>query len=283
VASWALAGIGTALLGLFVWAQRGWQRRQVALSRIPAADTETAVRSMDVGGLVRPWERALPWVLGFGAFALVLALTSLGTALAGAVGFLGFVLGQLVKATSTGRRALAMEVQLAEAIDHMVTSLHAGVGVLDALTTAEQLARRNLKPSLATLVSRIRLGDDPVAVCKDLARLLPLESFRLFFYALAVQWEGGGNLAPTLATTGRFIRDRVEVGRRVRAHTSEARFSVVAIIGLTYFLAALMWHLGADRVEGFLATQIGRTAAAAAIVLQALGAAWIARMSRIRF
>lgn len=283
MASWALAGIGTALLGLVVWVQRSWHRHQVAVSRIPVADAEAAVRSMDVGGLVRPWERALPWVLALGSFVLLLTSTSLGTVLAAAVAFLGFVIGHLVKATLTGRRALAMEVELAEAIDHMVTSLHAGVGVLDALTTAEQLARRHLRPSLATLVSRIRLGDDPVAVCKDLARRLPLESFRLFFYALAVQWEGGGNLAPTLATTGRFIRDRVEVGRRVRAHTSEARFSVVAIIGLTYFLAALMWHLGADRVEGFLATEIGRTAAAGAVILQALGAAWIARMSRIRF
>lgn len=283
MSSWALAGVGGVCLVLLVWVQQQWQWRRRTLARIPAAPEEVPTRRLAVGSLSRWWERLLPWALGVTgviAFGLVL---DFGTFFAAAVGLLLFVLGYLLVSMWAGRRSLATEVELAEAIDTMVTSLHAGVGVLDALTSAERLARRHMKPTLAVLVSRIRLGDDPVAVCKDLARRLPLESLRLFFYALAVQWEGGGNLAPTLATTGRFIRDRVEVGRRVRAHTSEARFSAIAIIGLTYFLAGLMWRLGADRVEGFLNTGVGQAAAAVAIVLQGLGAAWIARMSRIRF
>ena len=116
-----------------------------------------------------------------------------------------------------------------------------------------------------------------------MAEVLKLESFRLFYYALGVQWEGGGSLAPTLATTARFIRDRVELGRRVRAQTTEARFSVLAILGLTYFLAALMWNMDPTRVEGFLATTIGQNLAAFAVFLQALGAWWISRMSRIKY
>jgi len=283
VSSLAVAGVGTLAVGTALWLQRVRHRRRIAVARIPTLADLPPARVLRVGQLERPWETLLPWILGLSGFAAFLALTDLGLLLPVAIGFLCLVVGYLVKATITGRRALALEVELAEAIDHMVTSLHAGVGILDALISAEGLARKHLRPNLATLISRIQLGDDPVAVCKDLARAVPLESFRLFYYALAVQWEGGGSLAPTLATTGRFIRDRVEVGRRVRAHTTEARFSVIAILALTYFLAGLMWHLGPDRVEGFLSIEIGRTAASVAIVLQALGAAWIARMSRIRF
>ena len=69
----------------------------------------------------------------------------------------------------------------------------------------------------------------------------------------------------------------------MRARTTEARFSVVAILGLTYFLAVLMWNVDADRVKGFLGTGLGESAVSFAIVLQALGAAWIARISRIHY
>ncbi len=283
MSDWVLAGAGVALVLAFLWMQRRWHVRQIALSRIPTVSDSVTVRVLRVGQIEGPWLRALPWVLGIFSTLAFLLFTRMGASFAISLGFLFFIVGVLIRSTVVSRRILGLESQLSEAIDHVVTSLHAGVGVLDALTSAEHQAGKLLKPFLSTLISRIRLGDDPVEVCKDLAQVLPMESFRLFYYALAVQWEGGGNLAPTLATTGRFIRDRVEVGRRVRAHTTEARFSVIVVLALTYFLAALMWRLSPDRVEGFLSTDIGRFAASAAIILQGLGAVWIARMSRIQF
>ena len=48
---------------------------------------------------------------------------------------------------------------------------------------------------------------------------VPLETFRLFAAALTVHQEVGGSLAPTLATVGRIIRDRIELTRRIRSLT----------------------------------------------------------------
>ncbi len=268
--------------GLYWWFRR-WMHHQLAVSRIPELAEQTEVRRVHVPQLAHPIEIALPWILGITAFVLSMIFLPMGVPFAAAVGFLFWVVGLIIGNTLIGRRTVLVEAQLAEAIDHMVTSLHAGIGVVDALGSAEADAKRPLKPHLTQFVLRLRLGDDPGAVCREMAEILQLESFRLFYYALGVQWEGGGNLAPTLATTGRFIRDRVELGRRVRAQTTEARFSVLAILGLTYFLAALMWNMDPTRVEGFLATGIGEKFAAAAVFLQALGAAWIARMSRIKY
>jgi Flp pilus assembly protein TadB len=275
--------LGVGLVLLFVWMWKRWIRWRIALARVPTLQEQERVRSLQVAEIETPFETALPWALGFVGAALFVAWTTLGLGVAVAVGVLLWVVGWILKDTFVGRRTLKLEAQLAEAIDHMVTSLHAGIGVLDALSGAEADTRKPLKPHLTTLITRLKLGDEPVQVCKEMAGLLPLESFRLFYYALAVQWEGGGNLAPTLATTGRFIRDRVELGRRIRAQTSEARFSVLAILGLTYFLAGLMYHLDPTRVAGFIATSVGQAIAAFSIVLQALGALWIARLSRIQF
>lgn len=279
-----LAGIVLLALvaGLAIWYWR-WTRHQIAASRVPEREEQRRYRLLRVESLEPPWLALMPWVIGIAGFFIVLAFVPMGPIFAAAIGFLLWVAGLLIRTTFLGRRTLLIETQLAAAIDHMVTSLHAGVGVVEALSGAERDAKRPLKPHLSQFLLRLRLGDDPPAVCRELADILPLESFRLFYYSLGVQWEGGGNLAPTLATTGKFIRERVEMGRRVRAQSTEARFSVLAIIGLTYFLAALMWRLDPDRVEGFLSTEIGELATSIAVILQALGAAWIARMSRIRY
>ena len=272
------------LLGgvLVVWHRR-WSNHRIAASRVPTlAHAETA-RVIRVSRIEPVWATVLPWIAGIGAYLLAGGLTPMGPVFCAAMGFLAWIMGQLVRQAVVGRRTVQIEAQLAEAIDHVVTSLHAGVGVIDALTTAERASKRPLESHLSQLLLRLRLGDDPAEVCKEMADLLPLESFRLFYQALGVQWEGGGSLAPTLATTGRFIRDRVELGRQVRARTTEARFSVLAILGLTYFLALLMWNVDADRVRGFLGSGLGEAAVSGAIVMQALGAGWIARISRIRY
>jgi len=271
-----------AAAGMGWWFYR-WFRHRIAVSRIPHLADQEQERRVSVPRLEHPLEVALPWITGFTALVLALLLIPLGTPFAFSVGFLFWVVGLIIRKTVSGRRILKIESQLAEGIDHMVTSLRAGVGVVDALGSAERDARRPLKPHLTQFVLRLRLGDDPGAVCREMAEVLKLESFRLFYYALGVQWEGGGSLAPTLATTARFIRDRVELGRRVRAQTTEARFSVLAILALTYFLAGLMWNMDPTRVTGFLETEIGQNLAAAAVFLQALGAAWISRMARIKY
>lgn len=279
---WGYAVIGAAaMIGGMLWF-RNHSRHQIAASRVPTYDEGARVRTIIVSDLEPIWWKLIPWVFGIAAFILAYFFLPLGLVFDASLGVLFFVVGYLIRTSILAGRTVKVEAQLAEAIDHVVTSLHAGIGVLDALGGAEADTHTPLKPHLTQFLLRLRLGDDPPAVCREMAQLLPLESFRLFYYTLAVQWEGGGNLAPTLATTGRFIRDRVELGRRVRAQTTEARFSVLAILGLTYFLAALMWNLDPSRVEGFLGTRLGEIFASGAIVLQALGAAWIARISQIR-
>ena len=130
---------------------------------------------------------------------------------------------------------------------------------------------------------RVRVGDRPSRVCRDLARASELESFRLFFSALAVQWESGGSLAPVLSDVGRFVRDQLEIVRRVRGQTAEVRLSVLGILGLTGLIALLMWQAYPSRVVGFVSTELGRGAVAASVGMQALGVLWIYRTSRIRY
>ena len=86
-----------------------------------------------------------------------------------------------------------------------------------------------------------------------------------------------------LSDVGRFVRDQLEITRRIRGQTAEVRLSVLGILGLTGLIALLMWQAYPDRVAGFLSTELGRGAAAATVAMQALGVSWIYRTSQIRY
>jgi Flp pilus assembly protein TadB len=176
-----------------------------------------------------------------------------------------------------------MESQLADAIDLLVATLRAGSALLAALETGLREARPPLRNEFETLVTRIRLGEDPRMALRELARDVPLESFRLFSHSLLVHWETGSSLASSLRTVGKTVRDRTEVARRISAQAVESQVSVVAVMGITYGLTFIMLKTNPGPLQKLLYSQIGAYIAAGLMILQAVGMAWIWRMSRIRF
>ena len=225
--------------------------------------------------------RLLPWIAAVAlSFTLYFAF---GMRVMFIVTF-GMILGtitSLVESFAAERRALALETQLAEAIDLIVGSLRAGGSVMQALESALSEAQQPIRAELDEVVGRIRLGDDPRHVLLAFAARVPLETFQLFSTALIVHSEVGGSLAPVLATVGRTIRDRIELARRVRSQTTQAQLSVVSMLLISYFIAAIMWRTNPQRMESFLATDLGGGLFAGAILLQTIGLLMMRRISQI--
>jgi Flp pilus assembly protein TadB len=98
-----------------------------------------------------------------------------------------------------------------------------------------------------------------------------------------VHWEIGGSLAPTLATVGRTIRDRIDLSRRIRSQTMQARASVVAILLITYAITFIVWRTNPGRLQAFLATTLGGALVFATVVLQLLGLVWMSKLSKIEY
>jgi tight adherence protein B len=133
------------------------------------------------------------------------------------------------------------------------------------------------------VVGAIRLGTRPRDAYEDLYLALPLDSYRLFTFALSVNEESGGSLAPTLAMVARSVRDNVELRRRIHSETMQAQGSVLGILAITYGIGLVTWRTHPERVEAFVADESGIRILAAAMVLQALGLFWMSRMIKIRF
>lgn len=225
------------------------------------------------------------WLTPIAGLICGAVLASIGWpwAYVGVFAFLAFVLAIQLEATWAERRERKVERQLSETLDMMIASVKAGASLTSALESARSAVGRPLQTELDILIGRIRLGDDPQDALLELADRLPLETVRLFAQALAVNWSIGGKLSDTLANVGQTVRDRAELTRRTQAMSTQARLSVVVIIGVTYFIAALMWRNDPPRFTEFLVSTVGQTAASVAVAAQAIGTLWVAKLSQPKF
>ena len=274
-----------ALIALVAVGWRSVRRREIAWQRLAEVNqTRAEGERVPVGvrRLHRRWIWA-PWGLAL-MIAGVTALVSRFSmpyvvALGVMVGFLASQLESFIAA----RHAATLEGQLADAIDIMIGAVDAGAGVGAAIDAAITECRAPLQPYLEEVKGRIQLGDEPAEVFRSLAQRVPLEAFLLFTSALAVHWEVGGKLSSTLTTVGRTIRDRIDVARRIRSNTTQSQFSTLAIIGLTYFIAVIVWRNGPEQMEEFVRSSVGSWFVAGSVVLQAVGIVWMNLISKPRF
>jgi tight adherence protein B len=274
-----VAAVATALAWRNIRVRRSARRRLgIQDDTAPAAE---APGTVSAGPLVR----ARPWI-AYSAGCLLGAglhyFAGLSTNFAVAFGFIAALLGGQLEQFRVQRTIALIEAQLADALDLMISALSAGTGVFQALEAAAGESRKPLRPQLENLINRIRYGDDPQTVLQTLESNVPLATFRLFAAALSVHWEVGGSLTGPLAVVARTIRDRIELGRRVRSLTVQARASTIAVMLTSYFIAAVMWRTDPARMGAFLGTSLGEWLLAAALVLQGVGIAWSARLSRMK-
>jgi Flp pilus assembly protein TadB len=277
-----LAGL---LLGLGVIAVywRNARVRELARGRMEHAAEVSEAAAIPVARSFLVRRRFLPWTLGLSAAGLLYFAIGWPPAFVIAVSLIAGLLAGRLESYLAARQTARIETQLADAIDLMVAALRAGASIADALENALRESRSPLLPQLEEVVGRIRFGDDPRTVFHGLTQRVPLETFLLFASALSVQAESGGSLAPTLASVGRTIRDRIEISRRIRSNSAQSEVSTLAVFLLTYFIALLVWRGNPEQMQDFLATKIGQWAVAGTILLQAVGLVWMSLISRMRF
>lgn len=275
-----LGAISTMVL---VW--RRIRLQELTRARLKEADQPATAEETDnvpVRLFLRRY-RLVVWLAAAGLVAGLYFLVGLPLKFAVVFGLVAGLVGSELESGRAARIRLRMEEQLADAIDLMVGALRAGAGVTSALESAAHEARMPLRPQLEEVLGRIRFGDDPQEVLKALEARVPLETFRLFCSAMSLHWETGGSLSATLATVGRVIRDRIEIQRRIRAMTMQARLAVNTILVVTYFLALLIWRNNPDGMRQFLASAVGQYLVLGAILLQGVGRVWASALSRLKY
>ncbi len=175
------------------------------------------------------------------------------------------------------RRAARRDGALPAVLESVARSLRAGSSLSEAVASVEPPPP--LEERWSRLVERARLAGVAHAA-RAWADEEPVPSVRLAAGALALGAEVGGAHARALDGVGATLRARQAVAEEVRALSSQARVSALVIglapAGFCAFAAATD-----PSTARFYRSPAGIAVLVAGLVLDALGAMWMARITRV--
>lgn len=238
----ALGGIGQHLKDLLIESETSWSVGQLLLySTLVAAG------------------------VGFGLYLFIGPISLL-------LGiFAGFIPYFLIRRKAEKRSKMLLE-QLPEALDLMARSLQAGLGLSDAFKMCAEELPLPLAGEFGRVFEEVRFGRDYRTALTSLLNRNPrLFELRMFVSSVLLQRETGGNLIEVLNAISNTIRNRFLFHAKVRALTSEARFSALILAGLPFGVFVMIFLVNRDYLTPLWSDTWGYVMLAAIFILYAAG------------
>jgi tight adherence protein B len=146
----------------------------------------------------------------------------------------------LLRYQANSRRAKLVE-QLPEALELMSRSLQAGLSLNDAMRMVAEEMELPISSEFGRVFEQIRFGREYRDALSELISRNPgVFDLRLMVSSVLLQRETGGNLIEILENIAGTIRARFIFQGKVRAMTSEARFSAWVLGSLPIFVTTII-------------------------------------------
>jgi tight adherence protein B len=218
--------------------------------------------------------------LGVRALLLPLAIGCAGLVVAGPLGGLagaaGALAGRRIRG-HRGRKGLAnrRDEQLADAIGALTAAVRSGMSVPQAIAYAMREAGSPVRDDLARVVADIEVGVPLGEAIDAWAERSQSRDVQLVAGALDLHRRSGGDHPAVLDQVAATIRERVAVGREVRALTAQARLSgwILGVLPVGFF--AFLWLTSRRDIEGALGTPAGLASVLLGLGLEVGAFFWI--------
>lgn len=185
----------------------------------------------------------------FGRMALAgfVGVLALGFAFRGPLAIMGLAVGYLpvmILSWQAGARAAKLAEQLPDGLDLLARSLQAGHGISEAMRGVAEEMPLPLGQEFGRVYEEHNLGQDFRVCLQNLCRRNP-NSFdlQIFVSSVLLQRDTGGNLVEILANISNTIRQRFVFSGKLRALTSEARFTAYILGGLPFVIGGLIYTI----------------------------------------
>ncbi len=208
------------------------------------------------------------------------------------IGAFGFFRTALIVAPSTAflavqlllrrRAALLRRFQaiFPEALDLIVRSVRAGLPVSESIKMISTEVAEPVGSSFREVGANLTIGLSLEESLALLQQKMPLPEVKFFAISLTIQQETGGNLAEILSNLSAIMRKRLQIGKKIRALSSEARASALIIGSLPFIVGFAIYFLNRSYIEVLWLDESGRIFLFAAIASIGLGAAVMAKLIR---
>ncbi len=230
--------------------------------------TDVITVSILIAGMVY----LLQGLFGEGIFLLRLLI-------AGLFGSLPIVYIMRVRA----RRLAKFEENLPDAIDLFNRSMRAGHNIQSGLETIGAETVDPVRMEFRRVVEELALGSQLEAALHNLGSRVPLIDLKFFITGLILQRQTGANMVAVLENLSVLIRERLNLAAKMKAATTQQRFSAGLLCALPIVVGLGFWLVKPEYMILLFTDETGSKFLTYAIISEILGILIIRKISNPKF
>jgi tight adherence protein B len=195
--------------------------------------------------------------------------------------FAGWIVVAAFVRVRGGRRLRRFTAQLPDALALVASSLQTGFSLNQALDAIARDTNDPLRGEMGRAVAEARLGAEIEASLEKVADRMNCDDLRWTVMAIRIQRQVGGNLAETLRTTTKTLRDRASLRRHVKALSADGRISAYVLVGLPILMTAGLFLIAPEYISLLWSNPIGILMLVVAVVGMVVGSLWMGKIVRV--
>jgi tight adherence protein B len=150
--------------------------------------------------------------------------------------------------------------------------------LLQALDAVAKDAAEPAAKEFSRALAETRIGADVSEALEHMAERMDSTNMRWASMAIQIQRTVGGNLAETLRTTAKTLRERESLKRHVRALSAEGRLSAYILIALPIGIFLFTLQSNREYVELLWTRPLGLAMVGAGLVSMTIGIFWMRKV-----
>lgn len=179
-------------------------------------------------------------------------------------------------------RARKITEQLPEALDLICRSLQAGHGISEAIRLVAEEMSLPLAQEFGRVYEESNLGRDFRECLENLNSRNPGNfDLQIFVSSVLLQRDTGGNLVEILQSISTTIRSRFVFEGKLRALTSEARFTAYVLGGLPFFIIVVLLALAPNYLTPLITDSWGNVMVGIALAMFTTGVLMMREVSKV--
>jgi tight adherence protein B len=182
-----------------------------------------------------------------------------------------------------GKRLRRFEEMLPDAIDLFNRSMRAGHNIQAGLETVAAETVDPVKMEFRRVVEELALGSQIEAALHNLGKRVPLIDLKFFITGLILQRQTGANMVNVLENLSALIRERLNLAAKLKAATTQQRFSAGILCALPVIVGVGFWFLKPEYIRLLYTDETGTKFLTAGIVLEVIGIIAIRKISNPKF
>ena len=163
----------------------------------------------------------------------------------------------------------------------VASSLSTGFSLLQALDAVAKDAAEPAAKEFSRALAETRIGADISESLERMAQRMDSVNMRWAAMAIQIQRTVGGNLAETLRTTAKTLRERESLQRHVKALSAEGKLSAYILIALPIGIFFYTMQTNREYVELLWTRPLGLAMLGGGVVSLVIGIFWMRKVVEV--